>query len=81
MASQTLMAFALVGLGVRTLSVSPRAVPLVKRLMRAISAAIAREAAEAAMASPSAVVAEQQLRQRLYAAVGDAAYLHAGLPG
>ena len=81
MASQTLMAFALVGLGVRTLSVSPRSVPLVKRLMRAISAAIAREAAEAAMASSSAAVAEQQLRQRLYAAVGDAAYLHAGLPG
>ena len=81
MASQTLMAFALVGLGVRTLSVSPRSVPLVKRLMRAISAEIAREAAEAAMASSSAVTSEQQLRQRLYAAVGDAAYLHAGLPG
>ncbi|MBI2796485.1 MAG: phosphoenolpyruvate--protein phosphotransferase [Gemmatimonadetes bacterium] len=81
MASQTLMAFALVGLGVRTLSVSPRSVPLVKRLMRAISAAIAREAAEAAMTAPTAVAAEQQLRQRLYAAVGDAAYLHAGLPG
>ena len=81
MASQTLMAFALVGLGVRTLSVSPRSVPLVKRLMRAISAEIAREAAEAAMASSSAAAAELQLRQRLYAAVGDAAYLHAGLPG
>ena len=81
MASQPLMAFALIGLGVRNLSVSPRAVPLVKRIVRSISAAIAREAAEAAMLSSSAATAEQQLRQRLHAAVGDAPWLNAGLPG
>ena len=81
MASQPLMAFALIGLGVRNLSVSPRAVPLVKRIVRSISAAIAREAAEAAMLASSAATAEQQLRQRLHAAVGDAPWLNAGLPG
>ncbi|HEY9480559.1 MAG TPA: phosphoenolpyruvate--protein phosphotransferase, partial [Gemmatimonadaceae bacterium] len=36
MASEPLMAFALIGLGVRQLSVAPRAVPLVKRLVRGI---------------------------------------------
>jgi phosphotransferase system enzyme I (PtsI) len=81
MASQPLMAFALIGLGVRTLSVAPRSVPLVKRIVRSISAAIAREAAEAAMSAESAATAEQQLRQRLYAAVGDAPWLNSGLPG
>ncbi len=81
MASQPLMAFALIGLGVRTLSVSPRSVPLVKRIVRSISAAIAREAAEAAMAASSAAAAEQQLRQRLFAAVGDAPWLNSGLSG
>ncbi|MBI3792645.1 MAG: phosphoenolpyruvate--protein phosphotransferase [Gemmatimonadetes bacterium] len=81
MASQPLMAFALVGLGVRTLSVAPRSVPLVKRIVRSISAAIAREAAEAAMGAQTAAAAEQQLRQRLFAAVGDAPWLNAGLPG
>ena len=34
MASQPLMAFALIGLGVRQLSVAPRSVPLVKRIVR-----------------------------------------------
>jgi phosphotransferase system enzyme I (PtsI) len=81
MASQPLMAFALIGLGVRTLSVAPRSVPLVKRIVRAVSAAIAREAAEAAMQAGSAAQAEAQLRQRLHAAVGDAPWLNAGLPG
>jgi phosphotransferase system enzyme I (PtsI) len=81
MASQPLMAFALIGLGVRTLSVAPRSVPLVKRIVRSISAAIAREAAEAAMAAPTAAAAEQQLRQRLFAAVGDAPWLNSGLSG
>ena len=37
MASQPLMAFALIGLGVRQLSVAPRSVPLVKRIVRGIS--------------------------------------------
>jgi phosphotransferase system enzyme I (PtsI) len=79
MASQPLMAFALIGLGLRTLSVSPRSVPLVKRLIRGISAGIAVEAADAALASKTAA-AERELKRRLHAAFGDAPFLHAGLP-
>src|SRR5205814_1159997 len=47
MASQPLMAFALIGLGVRQLSVSPRSVSLVKRIVRGISVSMAEEAAAA----------------------------------
>jgi phosphoenolpyruvate-protein phosphotransferase (PTS system enzyme I) len=65
MASQPLMAFALIGLGVRQLSVAPRSVPLVKRIVRGISVAIAEEAAAAAVASRTAADAEVELRQRL----------------
>ena len=42
MASQPLMAFALIGLGVRQLSVAPRSVPLVKRIVRGDLASHAR---------------------------------------
>jgi phosphotransferase system enzyme I (PtsI) len=81
MASEPLMAFALVGLGLRQLSVSPRAVPLVKRLVRGVSAEIAAEAAEAALAAPTAAAAEAALRRRLLAAFGDAPFLRDGLLG
>jgi phosphotransferase system enzyme I (PtsI) len=80
MASQPLMAFALIGLGLRTLSVAPRAVALMKRLIRGISAGIAVEAADAALASKTAAAAERELKRRLHAAFGDAAFLHSGLP-
>jgi phosphotransferase system enzyme I (PtsI) len=80
MASQPLMAFALIGLGLRTLSVSPRAVPLVKRLVRGISAGIAVEAANAALGSKTAAGAEREFRRRLHAAFGDASFLQTGLP-
>ncbi|HUF65250.1 MAG TPA: phosphoenolpyruvate--protein phosphotransferase [Gemmatimonadaceae bacterium] len=80
MASQPLMAFALIGLGVRELSVAPRSVPLVKRIVRGVSAAVAREAAEAALASPTAKVAHDELRRRLFSAFGDAPFLEYGLP-
>ena len=80
MASEPVMAFALIGLGLRQLSVSPRAVPLVKRLVRGVSADIAREAAEAALAAPTAAAAEAELRRRLWAAFGDAPFLRDGLP-
>lgn len=75
MASEPLMAFALVGLGVRELSVNPRSVPLVKRIVRGISTGFAAEAAQAAMASRTAAEAERQLRFRLLAAFGDAPFL------
>jgi len=81
MASEPLMAFALVGLGLRQLSVAPRAVPLLKRLVRGVSAEIATEAAEAALAAPNAVAAEAALRRRLLAAFGDAPFLRDGLLG
>jgi phosphotransferase system enzyme I (PtsI) len=81
MASQPLMAFALVGLGLRQLSVNPRAVPVVKRIVRGISAGFAAEAAQAALAAPNAAGAERELRFRLLAAFGDAPFLHDGLLG
>jgi len=70
MASQPLMAFALIGLGVRELSVNPRAVGAMKRLVRGISTALATEAASAALAAQTATDAERELRFRLVAALG-----------
>jgi phosphotransferase system enzyme I (PtsI) len=75
MASQPVMAFALIGLGVRQLSVAPRAVPLVKHIVRGISVELAAEAAAAALASDNAAGAERQLSGRLRAAFGDASFL------
>jgi phosphotransferase system enzyme I (PtsI) len=73
MASQPLMAFALIGLGVRQLSVAPRSVPLVKRIVRGISVAVAEEAASAAVAAATAAEAEGALRRRLAGVFGSAA--------
>ncbi len=81
MASQPLMAYALIGLGVRSLSVSPRAVPMMKRLVRAVSAADAAVAAEAACASRTAAASEAVVRASLRAAIGDDEDLRAGLLG
>ena len=80
MASQPVMAFALIGLGVRQLSVAARSVPIVKRIVRGVSAGIAREAALAALGARTAREAERELRQRLLAAFGDAEFLRDGLP-
>ena len=71
MASQPLMAFALLGLGVRQLSVSPRSVPLVKRIVRCVSVAMAEEAASTALNAESAVEAQSILHERLRSALGD----------
>jgi phosphotransferase system enzyme I (PtsI) len=80
MASQPLMAFALIGLGVRCMSVAGRAVPLVKRIVRGVSVAVAAEAANAALESRTASEAEGELRRRLMTAFGDAPFLRDGLP-
>ena len=80
MASQPLMAFALIGLGVRSMSVAGRAVPLVKRIIRGVSVEVATEAANAALNARTAIEAEVELRRRLSAAFGDAAFLRDGLP-
>jgi len=81
MASQPLMAFALIGLGVRSLSVAGRSVPLVKRIIRGVSVAVAADAANAALGARTAREAEGELRRRLLAAFGDAPFLRDGLPG
>ena len=80
MASQPLMAFALIGLGVRQLSVAPRSVPLVKRIVRSISVEVAEEASKAAAAADTAAEAELELERRLTGALGDSALLGGGLP-
>ena len=79
MASQPLMAFALIGLGLRSLSVNPRAVPLVKRIVRGLSVSFATEAATAALQARTAADAERHLKVRLLAAFGDAAFLRDGV--
>ncbi|MEP6732441.1 MAG: phosphoenolpyruvate--protein phosphotransferase [bacterium] len=81
MASQPLMAFALLGLGVRQMSVAPRSVPLVKRIVRSVTAAHAKLAASAALRSLTAEQAQHELARRLADAIGDAPYLYDGLPG
>jgi phosphotransferase system enzyme I (PtsI) len=80
MASQPLMAFALIGLGLRELSVAPGSVPHIKMLIRGISTDIAREASLAALSASTAHDAEKALRRRLHAAFGDAAFIEHGLP-
>jgi phosphoenolpyruvate-protein phosphotransferase (PTS system enzyme I) len=75
MASQPLMAFALIGLGVRQLSVAPRSVPLVKRLMRGISVKVAEAAAQSALAAGTASEAEGELRKHLGRVVGGEAII------
>ena len=80
MASQPLMAVALIGLGVRQLSVGPRSVPLVKRIVRSISVAVAEEAANAALRAATAAEAEMELRKRLSGVLGDDGFLGDGFP-
>jgi phosphotransferase system enzyme I (PtsI) len=70
MASQPLAVFALLGLGLRQLSVAPRAVADVKRVIRGVHAEAAADAARAAMAAGTAREAEVLLRRRLRAELG-----------
>ncbi|MBW7935166.1 MAG: phosphoenolpyruvate--protein phosphotransferase, partial [Gemmatimonadaceae bacterium] len=67
MASQPLMAFALLGLGIRQLSVAPRSVPAVKHLVRCIRASAATEAMALAVQAGTAQAVETLLRERLLA--------------
>ena len=71
MASQPLMAYALIGLGVRSLSVSPRGVPLMKRIVRAVRIDDAARAANAALGCATAALAEMELRRGLSAALAN----------
>jgi len=69
MASEPLSAFLLIGLGYDTLSVAPPALPLVKWLIRQVTTAQARAAADAALAARSAELALDILRFALAEAV------------
>ena len=80
MASQPLMAFALIGLGLTQLSVAPRSVAAIKRLVRGINSEIAEEAVLAALKARTATDAERELRRRLHAAFGEAPFIEHGLP-
>lgn len=80
MASQPLAVFALLGLGIRQLSVAPRAVAGVKRVIRGIRMSAASEAALAAMACGTAREAETLLRRRLRAELDRHDSSAAGLP-
>jgi phosphoenolpyruvate-protein phosphotransferase (PTS system enzyme I) len=73
MASQPLMAYALLGLGVRQLSVAPRSLPVVKRIVRSVSVRDAEVAAAAALHALTAADAEAELLRRLQDAIGDIA--------
>ena len=79
MASQPLMSFALLGLGVRELSVNPRSVGQVKNVIRRVSVERARDAVRRAIEANTAEEAETILRKELRAAVGDA-YFQRELP-
>ncbi len=78
MASEPLMAFALIGLGLRQLSVAPRSVALVKRVVTTIEAQAAAAAALEALAAPTAATATVGLRRRFIAEFGDAPFLREG---
>ena len=80
MASQPVMALALLGLGVRCLSVAPRSVQLMKRLVRGISAEKAGAAAKEALGARTAYAAEEILRACLHDAFPDGADIFDGLP-
>lgn len=71
MASQPISVFALMGLGIRNLSVSPRAVPYVKRVVRGVRIEAARDAADAALSAGTAREVELLLRRRLRSELGD----------
>lgn len=76
MASEPIMAFALIGLGVRQLSVSPIALARVKLIVRGLRTSVAAEAVAKAMKAATAAEAEQILRTSLVAEV-DSKLLHA----
>jgi phosphotransferase system enzyme I (PtsI) len=80
MASQPLMAYALIGLGIRQLSVAPRSVARMKRVVRRITVRAATEAANEAMQAGTAERAEALLRHCLLGELGDASELLDGLP-
>jgi phosphotransferase system enzyme I (PtsI) len=80
MASEPLMAFALIGLGVRQLSVAPRALPLVKRLVRGVATSDAASAMQEALRLPTAQDVAIVLERRLRDSCGADPFPYDGLP-
>jgi phosphotransferase system enzyme I (PtsI) len=80
MASHPLMVVALLGLGLRQMSVNPRGVGAIKRILRSVSAERARVVATEALAAPNALEAEAILGRYVREAVGPLAPAIAGLP-
>ena len=80
MASQPLTAYALIGLGVRTMSVSPRSVTLLKRLVRGTTASTAADSAAAAMEARTAAESEAVILESFTDTFGEVAELLDGLP-
>lgn len=80
MASQPLAVFALLGLGIRQLSVAPRSVSGVKRVIRGVRITAAVEAAQAALSSGTAREVETLLRRRLRAELDGHDGSGSGLP-
>jgi phosphotransferase system enzyme I (PtsI) len=80
MASQPLAVFVMMGLGVRQLSVAPRALADVKRVLRGVRMSAATEAAQAALASGTAREVETLLRRRLRTELDAVGRSPGGLP-
>jgi len=80
MASQPLTAYALIGLGVRTMSVAPRSMTLLKRLVRGTDARVAAVCAGAALEARTAAESEAIIFKSFAATFGDIAELFDGLP-
>jgi phosphotransferase system enzyme I (PtsI) len=80
MASQPLTAFALIGLGVRTMSVSPRSVTLLKRLVRGTTASTAATCVAHAMEARTAAASEAIILRAFTETFGEVAELLDGLP-
>jgi phosphotransferase system enzyme I (PtsI) len=72
--------FALLGLGIRNLSVSPRAIANVKRVVRGVRIEAAQIAARDAMAAATAREAEVILRRKLRSELESADTGLSGLP-
>ena len=80
MASQPLTAYALIGLGVRTMSVAPRSMTLVKRLVRGTDARVAAVCAGEAMKARTAASSEAIIFKSFASTFGDVTELFDGLP-
>ena len=81
MASQPLAVFAMIGMGIRQLSVAPRGVAEVKRVIRGVRLSAAVEAARAALSAGTAREVETLLRRRLRAELDGHDPSASGLPG